>query len=341
MNYVKTRRSFHRKRMRPMFVKIPLKKVSQVEKVLLLSVIFVLIFTIGCDKKKDGTESESEQRFFAVSFQTMNNPFFVDLNRGIKEVVEAHGDRLVTLDAQWNSLKQRNDISDMILQGASGIFINPVNWEGIKGSLIQAKKKQIPCVVVDAPVKNVDLILCQVASDNIEAGRLAARALAKVKPNAKVVILHLSVNKACIDRVTGFKEELVKYPGIEILDIQEGKGTTEGARPVMRDLLGRFSQLDAVFPINDPSALGAISAIESAGKLKDVTVVTVDGSAEGIAAIKVGKLLSTSAQFPAEIGKVAAEKIYEHLEGKPVDKDIKIKVELITKENVDSFLGKE
>lgn len=341
MNYVEIRRSFHRKRMRPMFVKIPLKKVSQVEKVLLLSVIFVLTFTIGCDKKKDGTESESEQRFFAVSFQTMNNPFFVDLNRGIKEVVEAHGDRLVTLDAQWNSLKQRNDISDMILQGAAGIFINPVNWKGIKGSLIQAKKKQIPCVVVDAPVKNVDLILCQVASDNIEAGRLAARALAKVKPNAKVVILHLSVNKACIDRVTGFKEELVKYPGIEILDIQEGKGTTEGARPVMQDLLGRFSQLDAVFPINDPSALGAISAIESAGKLKDVTVVTVDGSAEGIAAIKVGKLLSTSAQFPAEIGKVAAEKIYEHLEGKPVDKDIKIKVELITKENVDSFLGKE
>lgn len=310
-------------------------------KVLLLSVICMLIFTIGCSKKKDGAESGSERRFFAVSFQTMNNPFFVDLNSGIKEVVEAHGDRLVTLDAQWNSLKQKNDISDMILQGAAGIFINPVNWEGIKGSLIQAKKKQIPCIVVDAPVKDADLVLCQVASDNGEAGRLAARALAKVKPNAKVVILHLSINKACIDRVAGFKEELTKHPGIEILDTQECKGTTEGARPVMRDLLGRFGRLDAVFPINDPAALGVISALVSAGKLKDVTVVTVDGSAEGIAAIKAGKLLSTSAQFPAEMGKVAAEKIYEHLDGKPVDKDIKIRVELITKENVDSFLGEE
>ncbi len=310
-------------------------------KVLLLSVICVLVFTIGCSKKEGGAESGSGQRFFAVSFQTMNNPFFVELNRGIKEVVEAHGDRLVTLDAQWNSLKQKNDISDMILQGAAGIFINPVNWEGIKGSLIKAKSKQIPCIVVDAPVKDADLVLCQVASDNVEAGRLAARALAKVKPNAKVVILHLSINKACIDRVAGFKEELAKHPGIEILDTQECKGTTEGARPVMRDLLGRFGQLDAVFPINDPSALGVISALESAGKLKDVTVVTVDGSAEGIAAIKAGKLLSTSAQFPAEMGKVAAEKIYEHLDGKPVDKDIKIRVELIAKENVDSFPGKE
>ena len=66
----------------------------------------------------------------------------------------------------------------------------------------------------------------------------------------------------------------------------------------MRDLLGRFPDLDAVFTINDPSAFGAISAIESAGKLGKVTVVTVDGSREAVAVIKAGKLHSTSAQFP-------------------------------------------
>ena len=81
----------------------------------------------------------------------------------------------------------------------------------------------------------------------------------------------------------------------------------------------------------------AISALESAGKLKDVTVVTVDGSAEGIAAIKAGKLLSSSAQFPKDIGRVAAEKMYEHLDGKPVEKDIKVPVELITRQNADQF----
>ena len=126
---------------------------------------------------------------------------------------------------------------------------------------------------------------------------------------------------------------------MEILDTQECKGTTEGGRPVMRDLIGRYPQINAVFPINDPSALGAISALESAGKLKGVTVVTVDGSKEGITAIKAGKLLSTSAQFPKEIGRIAAEKIYESLDGKTVEKDIKVKVELITKENADTFLA--
>ena len=123
-------------------------------------------------------------------------------------------------------------------------------------------------------------MLCQVASDNVEAGRLAAKALAEVNPRARVVILHHSINKACIDRVDGFKEVVAQHPDMKILDVQEGKGTIEGGRPVMRDLLGRFPELDAAFPINDPSALGAISAIESAGKLGKVTVVSVDGSKE-------------------------------------------------------------
>jgi len=131
---------------------------------------------------------------------------------------------------------------------------------------------------------------------------------------------------------------IAEHPGIEVLDIQECQGTAEGGRPVMRDLIGRFPELDAVFPINDPSALGAISALESADKLDGVTVVTVDGSQEGIAAIKAGKLHSTSAQFPKEIGRVAAESVYEHLQGTPVDKDIKIPVQLITADNADEFL---
>ena len=106
----------------------------------------------------------------------------------------------------------------------------------------------------------------------------------------------------------------------------------------MRDLLGRYPNVSAVFPINDPSALGAISALESAGKLDQVTVVTVDGSTEGVKAIQAGKLLSTSAQFPKEIGRIAAEKMYEHLDGKAVDKEVKVRVELITADVADKFL---
>jgi len=309
-------------------------------KIALLAMAAGVGLLFGCGPKDNPAKNSSEGRLFAVSFQTMNNPFFVDLNEGIKEVVEARGDRLVTLDAQFDSLKQKNDLSDVARQGASGIFINPVNWEGIKGTLLEAQRKGIPCIVVDAPAKDKDLVLCTVASDNVEAGRMAARALAQVKPDAKVVILHLHENKACIDRVAGFKEELKNHPGIKILDVQEGGGTTEDAFPVMRDLLGSYSELNAVFPINDPSALGAISALKSARRLDEVTVVTVDGSQEGIKAVKDGELLSTSAQFPKEIGRISAENMYDHLDNKKVE-DVIVRVELITKANADSFLKAE
>lgn len=295
------------------------------------------VLLTGCGQQA-GAPAKPSGRLFVVSFQTMNNPFFVELNDGIQRVVESHGDRLVTLDAQWNSLKQKGDVADALQQQPAAVFLNPVNWEGVKGSLIEAKRKNVPVIVVDAPVSDPDLVLCQVASDNVEAGRLACEALAKAKPDAKVVILHLSVNKACIDRVDGFKAEMAKHPGMKLLDVQEGKGSTEAARPVMRDLLGRFPDLDAAFPINDPSALGCASAIESAGKAGQVTVVTVDGSQEGVRAIVAGKLHSTSAQFPKEIGRIAAERAYDHIAGKSVEKDIKVPVKLITRENAAEFL---
>ena len=310
--------------------------------------IMVLVSTIfdGCGGDPQSTTAgarppagqASSSRLFGLTVQTLNNPFFIDLERGLKKVIEAHGDRLVTLDAQYNSLKQKNDISDLLQQQPAAVFINAVNWEGVRGSLIEARRKKVPVIIVDAPINDADLVLTQVASDNVEAGRLAAEALAKVNPRARVVILHNSLNKACIDRVDGFKKGISLYPGMTILDTQEALGTTERGRPVMRDLLGRFPDVDAAFPINDPSALGAISAIESAGKLGKVTVVAVDGSREAVAAIKTGKLLSTSAQFPGQIGRIAAETIYEHLAGKPVPNEIKIPVKLITRENADEFL---
>lgn len=281
-----------------------------------------------------GTPAAGGPRKFAASLMTMNNPFFVELNDGLKAAVQARGDTLLTLDARHDSAKQRNDLSDAILQRVAAVFLNPVDWEGVRGSLVEAKRAGVPVIVVDTAVSDVDLVLAQVESDNVAAGRLAAEALGRVKPSAKVVILHHSTAKACIDRVAGFRDGMTKFPGMTVLDTQEGKGTTEGARPAMLDLLGRFAALDAVFAINDPEALGAASALEGTPgwAKRGVSVVTVDGSAEGIAAVKAGRLLATVAQDPTLIGKTAAGLAYDHFDGKPVTKDVKLPVKTITRE---------
>jgi ribose transport system substrate-binding protein len=307
---------------------------------LTLAVVLVLNLISGCHRPVATEKPVPEGRRLGAVFQTLDNPFFVECNAGIQEVVTSHGDRLVTMDSQWESGRQAEHIARLLEQGVSAVFLNPVNWEDAKDSLLAAQQRGVPCVVVDAPVKDPELVLCQVASDNVEAGRLAARALRQARRSANIVILHIPANKACIDRVAGFQDELANRPQMQILEIGDGKGTAEGSRPLMQDLLRKHPTVNAVFAVNDPSALGVISALKAAGKSTDVTVVSVDGSAQGIAAVKAGTLYSTSVQFPREIGRIAAQRFYEHLDGNSVEKDIRVPLELITAENVHAFAGK-
>ena len=140
----------------------------------------------------------------------------------------------------------RHSLPELIRQR---IYQIAAGYEDCNDADILRRDPALKLAVGRSPVSDPDLVLCQVASDNIEAGRLAATALAEVNPKAKVVILHHSINKACIDRVDGFKAGAAKHPEMTILDTQEGKGTTEGGRPVMRDLLGR------PFPVSDGEVL--------------------------------------------------------------------------------------
>ena len=115
-----------------------------------LAALWAMIFLAGCGSEPKSATGASGpaagksagSKLFGFTVQTMNNPFFIDLEQGLKHVTEAHGDRLVTLDAQYNSLKQKNDISDLLQQQPTAIFINPVNWEGVRGSLIEASARR-------------------------------------------------------------------------------------------------------------------------------------------------------------------------------------------------------
>lgn len=288
---------------------------------------------VGCGDTIEHAASRSGKGF-ALSLQTFNNPVFQEIEKGAEAVIAAHGDHLVTADAQFSSMKQRSDVAALLEENPAALFLNPVNWEGIRDSLIEARRRKVPVIVVDAPVSDPDLVLCQIASDNAEAGRIVCDALATSRPDARAVILHLSLNRACIERVEGFQARMARHPGMTILDIREGKGRAEGSYPVMRELLDRWPDLDAVFAVNDPSALGAIRAIREAGRGGQVAVVAVDGSPAGIEAIRAGELLATAAQSPREIGRLAAELAYAHLNGRPVKKNIRLPVTLIDARNV-------
>ncbi|MBN1420242.1 MAG: sugar ABC transporter substrate-binding protein [Planctomycetes bacterium] len=285
-------------------------------------------------------EGKPAGRLFVVTFQTMNNDFFVELERGLRAVIEEeHGDTLRTFDANWNALEQYKQVSDMIQAGAATIFLNPVNWVGVKGALVRARDSKVPVIVVDAPVQDQDLVVTTVASDNVEAGRLCGRAVLAQRPDgARIAVINHSINKAVRDRVKGFREIVDAAEGYEIAAEQEGKGTAEGSRPVMQDILTADPKIDTVFAINDPSALGAVSAIRDAGRLGQILIVAVDGNPQALRMIQEGTMYGTSAQFPYQIGVESARAAYRHLAGEALDSEIVVPVEFISRENVQKFL---
>jgi ribose transport system substrate-binding protein len=274
-------------------------------------------------------------RVFGATFHNLNNPFFVALNAGIKKVVESKGDKLISFDPQQDISRQIAGIEDLVAQKVDAIFVAALDWKGIRPALETAKKANIPVIIVDAPVYDVDLVATTVSSDNWNAGVLCAKDMIKrTHGKANIVILVHPTAKTGIDRTDGFKSVIKKYPGYKIVAEQAANGELDKAMQVMDDIIQAQPKIDVVMALNDPSALGAIAALESANRLKGVLVYGVDGSPDAKKMIKEGKLTATASQSPSKIGTVGAETAYKILAKKKVPKDIKVPVELIDKSNI-------
>ena len=305
---------------------------------LVLVVVMIGALVAGCGTTTPPASTPAKKSIkFGVSLKDMSNPFFVEVRDAMKSKVKA-GDELIYTDCQYNQAKQLNDIEDMIQQGVSAIFVTAVDWKGIKPALEACAKAKIPCIVVDSPVFDVDLATTTVASDNTLAGVLAGEAMVKkLGEKGSIVIYENSTSSPAQMRVAGFESVIKKYPNIKVVNRQNGVGKIEVALPIMENMLQANPEIVGVFAMNDPSALGCLSAVEAAGKLSQISIIGVDGSTKGKEMVKAGKLLGTSAQFPKKIGEYAVETAYKIIAGETVPKDVKVPVEFIDKSNVDKY----
>ncbi len=276
-------------------------------------------------------------RKFGATYMTMNNPFFIALNDGIKAVVEAHGDKLITLDPVLDQAKQITQIENLIAQKVDAIFLNPVDWKGIRPALEAAKKAGIPIINVDAPVFDTDLVATVIASDNYKAGVLVAQDVMKRLKTGNIVLLEHPTAKSAIDRTQSFADTVKNHPAYKVIARQSSNGQLEQAMPVMDKIIRTNRKIDIVMGLNDPTALGALAALESANRDKGVLIYGVDGAPDAKKAIKQGRMTATAAQSPKTIGKTAAESVYKLLAGQKIDKLILVPVFLIDKTNIDKF----
>lgn len=273
---------------------------------------------------------------FGATYMTMNNPFYEVINNELKKEIEKRGDELIVRNPELDIDKQNEQIEEFISKKVDGIFVNPIDSSKLT-SLESAREVGIPIIAIDASVENKDLIDCVIESDNYDAGVLCAQNMMKRMQSANIVLLKHSTVESALSRIQGFVDTIKNYPQYKIIDSAECEGQLERAMPLMESMLKKNSDIDVVMALNDPSALGALAAIESM-KRTNILVYGVDGTPDLKSLIKQSSLIAgTAAQFPLKFGKLAAKNMYYIIQGKEVSRIIEVPVSLITKDNIDSY----
>jgi ribose transport system substrate-binding protein len=266
----------------------------------------------ACTSKPKGP-----RQTIGVSLLTMTNPFFAEMAETMKEEGTRKGLEVIITDGDKSASKQNDQVKDFLARKVSAIVLSPCDSRSVGTAIAEANRAGVPVFTADiACLAQGVQVVTHVATDNLEGGRLAGREMVKLLGGkGKVAILDFPVVESVLLRSKGFREEVAKAPGISIVAVAEGGGDKAMSRAAAQDIIQTHQDLDAFFSINDPSALGAIAAIEEARRTDRVKVIGFDGQPEARQAVKDGKLHATIMQYPRNIGARSIDAVARYMEG--------------------------
>jgi len=252
-----------------------------------------------------------------------NNPWRIAQTESMKAEAAKLGHELVYTDAGGSEAKQIADVDSMIAQKVDLIFLAPRSEKPLAEAALKAKAACIPVIMLDrdvdhsiaAPGKDY---VTMIGSDFIKEGQMAAEWLAKAV-NGKAVIIELEGtvgSSPANDRKKGFDDAIKAFPDMKIVDSQTGDFARDKGRQVAETLLQAHPDVTAIYAHNDEMAMGAIAALEAAGKVpgKDVIIVSIDGTKDAAQAIVDGKLGATVECNP-KFGPKAFETMVKYANG--------------------------
>ena len=287
----------------------------------------------------DGLPPLKAKATYKVGFaQTeSNNPWHIAQTESMKAKAKELGYQLVYTDAAGSAAKQVADVNSMIAQGVDLIFLAPREEKPLIPAVMAAKKAGIPVILLD---RNVDQSLAKagrdyvtfVGSDFIDEGQRVAEWLIK-NNGGKTKIIELegtTGSSPANDRKSGFDKAIKAAGGsFKILASQTGDFARDKGRQVAESLLQAHPDADVIYAHNDEMAMGAIAALEAAGKKpgKDVLVLSIDGGKEAVQAVVDGKIAAVVECNP-RFGPKAFETMARYAKGETIEPWVK---------NVDKF----
>ena len=304
---------------------------------LLLPCLLLLQATFGgCSKPEQGT--------IGVSVLTLTNPFFKVIADNMVQEAAKHQYEVIVVSGDRDAKKQSDQIDDFIVKGVSAIVLNPCDSMSVGPAIRRANEAGIPVFTNDIKCEAEAVeVVCHIATDNYQGGKLAGQAMVKLLGEAggKIAILHFPQAESCQRRVQGFTEIIAAHNSetpsekIEIVATLDGGGARDEGFNAAKDALEANPDLAAIFAINDPSALGAYAALEAASKTDQVKIIAFDGQLTGKQAILEGKIVCDPIQFPDRMGRTTIEMIIKHFNGEEVPREVLIPSELYYKSDAE------
>lgn len=287
----------------------------------------VLALAVGAADAQELPKLKQKDKYKVGFAQTeSNNPWRIAQTESMKAEAAKLGHQLVYTDAAGSAAKQVADVNSMIAQGVDLIFLAPREEKPLIPAVMNAKRAGIPVILLD---RNVDQSLAKagrdyvtfIGSDFIDEGRRAAEWLTKqMNGQAKIIQLEGTVGSSpANDRRKGFEDYIKAHPGMQIVASQSGDFARDKGRQVAETLLQAHPDANAIYAHNDEMAMGAIAALEAAGKKpgKDVILVSIDGTRDALQAIIDGKLGATVECNP-RFGPKAFETMMRYAKGEEI-----------------------
>jgi ribose transport system substrate-binding protein len=236
------------------------------------------------------------------------NPFRIASTKSQVDTAKTKGWKLLTTNAQSNVQQENADIKGMIDKGAKAIIFSPINSTGLGDAIAYAKSKHVAMVPVDRNITGVQgcqEVGPQLGSDFVEQGRRAADAMITATGGTAnlAILLGASGVNVTDDRTAGFLDQLkVKNAtGIKVIFQQTADFTREKGKSVTETLLRAHPDVNAIYAENDEMGLGALAALDDAGKsgITKVHIVSIDGTKGAVQAIVDGNFDAVIESNPA------------------------------------------
>ncbi len=291
----------------------------------------------GCSPSEKPSPQGRPQ--IALVMKSLANEFFATMAKGAETHHAAHAQ---DYDLLLNGIKNETDLTgqvnlveQMVSRGAQAIVIAPADSKALIPALKKAADQGVLIINIDnqldAPtLAQAGLKAPFVGPDNRAGARQVGLALAKkLQPGDAVAIIEgvpTAFNGQ--QRRAGF-EDAMKEAGLKVVSIQAGNWEMEKASAVASAMLSEHPNLKALLCANDSMALGAVSAIQSAGRQGQVLVAGFDNISAIQPMIADGRVVATADQQADKLAVYGIEAALQILKGESPPADRTTTIDLI------------